>query len=95
MPNTVKTIVLTDEQKTYLNSLFKQSTLEVCIYQQAKILMYKSEGMRNEDVASKLDIGPDVVTHCLSKFKTDGIDVALHDNKDHGRKAEITDDDIT
>ncbi len=95
MPNTVKNIALTDEQKTYLNSLFKQSTLEVRTYQRAKILIYKSEGMRNEDIAFRLDIGPGVVTRCLSKFKTDGIDAALHDNKGRGRKAEITDDDIT
>lgn len=95
MPNTVKTITLTEEQKNYLNSLFKQSTLEVRIYQRAKILMYKSEGMRNEEIASKLDIGLGVVTRCLGKFKADGVEAALHDNKGRGRKAEITDDDIT
>ena len=94
MPNTVKTITLTEEQKNYLNSLFKLSTLEVRIYQRAKILIYKSEGMRNEEIASKLDIGLGVVTRCLSKFKNDGIEAALHDNKGRGRKAEITDDDI-
>lgn len=94
MPNTVKTITLTDEQKNYLNSLFKLSTLEVRIYQRAKILIYKSEGMRNEEIAAKLDIGLGVVTRCLSKFRNDGIEAALHDNKGRGRKAEITDDDI-
>lgn len=95
MPNTIKTIMLTDEQKNYLNSLFKQSTLEVRIYQRAKILVYKSEGLRNEDIASKLDIGLGVVNRCLSKFKANGVDAALNDNKGRGRKAEITDDDIT
>lgn len=94
MPNTVKTITLTDEQKNYLNSLFKLSTLEVRIYERAKILIYKSEGMRNEEIAAKLDIGLGVVTRCLSKFRNDGIEAALHDNKGRGRKAEITDDDI-
>ena len=94
MPNTVKTITLTEEQKNYLNSLFKLSTLEVRIYQRAKILIYKSEGMRNEEIASKLDIGLGVVTRCLSKFKNDGIEAARHDHKGRGRKAEITDDDI-
>ena len=95
MPNTVKTIELSGEQKNYLNSLFKLSTLEVRIYQRAKILIYKSEGMRNEEIASKLDIGLGVVIRCLNKFKADGIEAALHDNKGRGRKAEITDDDIT
>lgn len=94
MPNTVKTITLTEEQKNYLNSLFKLSTLEVRIYQRAKILIYKSEGMRNDEIAAKLDIGLGVVTRCLSKFKNGGVEAALHDNKGRGRKAEITDDDI-
>ena len=94
MPNTVKTITLTEEQINYLNSLFKLSTLEVRVYQRAKILIYKSEGMRNEEIAAKLDIGLGVVTRCLSKFKNGGVEAALHDNKGRGRKAEITDDDI-
>ena len=93
MPNTVKTINLTDEETTYLNSLFKQSTLEVRIYQRAKILIFKSQGMKNEDIADKLDIGLGVVTRCLSKFKKDGVDAALHDRKGRGRKREITDED--
>lgn len=95
MPNTIKTISLTDEQKAELNSLLKQSTLEVRIYQRAKILLYKSNGMRNEDIADKLDIGLGIVTRCLGKFKRNGIDAALHDNKGRGRKADISEDDIT
>ena len=95
MPNTIKTITLTGEEKTALNNLLKQSTLEVRIYQRAKILIYKSNGMRNEEIADKLDIGLGVVTRCLSKYKINGVEAALHDNKGRGRKAEITDDDIT
>ena len=89
MPNTIKTIVLTEDQKKYLNSLLKQSTLEVRIYQHAKIIMYKSEGMRNEDIASKLDIGLGVITRCLGKFKDNGVEAALHDNKGRGRTSGV------
>ena len=42
----------------------------------------KTEGMRNEDIASKLDIGLGVVTRCLSKFRDNGVEAAIHDNKD-------------
>lgn len=95
MPNIIKNILLTDEDKCYLNKLLNQSTLEVRIYQRARILLLKSEGITNEAVADKLDIGIGVVTRCLKKFKDGGIEIALHDNKGRGRKAEITDDDIT
>ena len=95
MPNTIKTIFLTDDDKTYLNKLLAQSTLEIRIYQRAKILLLKSEGISNMDISGKLDIGIGVVQRCLNKFKDHGVESALHDNKGRGRKAEITDDDIT
>ena len=95
MPNTIRTICLTVDDKCYLNKLLTQSNLEVRIYQRAKILLLKSEGASNETIADKLDIGIGVVKRCLNKFKMNGVEAALHDNKGRGRKAEITDDDIT
>ena len=44
MPNTIKTISLTDDDKSYLNKLLTQSTLEIRVYQRARILLLKSEG---------------------------------------------------
>ena len=95
MPNTIKTISLTDDDKSYLNKLLTQSTLEIRVYQRARILLLKSEGASNEAIADKLDIGISVVKRCLNKFKENGVEASLRDNKGRGRKAEITDDDIT
>lgn len=95
MPNTIKTISLTDDDKSYLNKLLTQSTLEIRVYQCARILLLKSEGASNEAIADKLDIGIGVVKHCLNKFKENSVEASLHDNNGRGRKAEITDDDIT
>ena len=95
MPNIIKNIFLTDEDRFYLNKLLAQSTLEIRTYQRAKILLLKSDGATNESIADKLDIGIGVVKRCLKKFKEGGIETALHDNKGRGRKSEITDDDIT
>ena len=39
MPNTIKTISLTDDDKSYLNKLLTQSTLEIRVYQCARILL--------------------------------------------------------
>ena len=95
MPNTIKTISLTDDDKSYLNKLLTQSTLEIRVYQRARILLLKSEGASNKAIADKLDIGISVVKRCLNKFKENGVEASLRDNKGRGRKAEITDDDIT
>lgn len=51
MPNTIKTISLTDDDKSYLNKLLTQSTLEIRVYQRARILLLKSEGASNEAIA--------------------------------------------
>ena len=61
MPNTIKTISLTDDDKSYLNKLLTQSTLEIRVYQRARILLLKSEGASNKAIADKLDIGISVV----------------------------------
>ena len=95
MPNTIKTISLTDDDKSYLNKLLTQSTLEIRVYQRARILLLKSEGASNKAIADKLDIGIGVVKRCLNKFKENGVEASLCDNKGRGRKVEITDDDIT
>ena len=95
MPNTIKTISLTDDDKSYLNKLLTQSTLEIRVYQRARILLLKSEGASNEAIADKLDIGIGVVKRCLNKSKENGVEASLHDNNGRGRKTEITDDDIT
>lgn len=95
MPNTIKTISLTDDDKSYLNKLLTQSTLEIRVYQRDRILLLKAVGASNEAIADKLDIGIGVVKRCLNKFKENGIEAALRDSKSRGRKAEITDDNIT
>ena len=95
MPNTIKTISLTDDDKSYLNKLLTQSTLVIRVYHRARILLLKSEGASNKAIADKLDIGIGVVKRCLNKFKENGVEASLCDNKGRGRKAEITDDDIT
>ena len=68
MPNTIKTISLTDDDKSYLNKLLTQSTLEIRVYQCARILLLKSEGASNEAIADKLDIGIGVVKRTVLKL---------------------------
>ncbi len=69
MPNTIKTISLTDDDKSYLNKLLTQSTLEIRVYQCARILLLKSEGASSEAIADKLDIGIGVVNVVLINLK--------------------------
>ena len=95
MPNLVKSINLTDDDKATLEGILRQSTVEARTYIRAKILLLKSECRSNEAIADKLDICVTAVRLCLDKYNAGGIEAALQDNKGRGRKAEITDSDIT
>ena len=95
MPNSIKSINLTQGDKEALESILRQGTVEARTYIRAKILLLKSENNSNEYIADKLDVCISVVRLCIDKYNAGGIESALHDNKGRGRKAEITDSDIT
>lgn len=95
MPNLVKPIHLTDDDKATLESILHQSTVEARTYIRAKILLLKAERRSNEFIADKLDICVTAVRLCIDKYNNGGIEAALQDRKGRGRKAEITDADIT
>lgn len=95
MPNLVKSITLTETDKTTLEGILRQSTVEARAYIRAKVLLLKADGKSNEYIADKLDICVTAVRLCIDKYNAGGINAALQDNKGRGRKAEITDADIT
>ena len=95
MPNTVKVLKLTTDEKNSLECLLRCPTTEARKYIRAKILLLKSDSYTNEAIADKLDITVPTVRLCLQKYFAGGIDNALNDCKGKGRKQEISDDDIT
>ena len=95
MPNLVKPINLTEDDKTILENIIRRSTIEARTYIRAKILLLKSESNSNEYIASKLDISITAIRLCLDKYHANGIESALNDYRGRGRKAEISDADIT
>ena len=56
MPNHVKKLSLTTDEKEYLAQLLRQSTLETRKYLRSRILLLKDEGLSNEKIADKLDV---------------------------------------
>lgn len=95
MSNRVKTINLTGEERTALENILHQGTVEARVFIRAKILLLKSDNRSNEYIADKLDISVPTVRLCIEKYNAGGIENALNDSKGRGRKPEITDADIT
>ena len=95
MPNLVKAINISEADKATLEGILRQSTVEARIFIRAKILLLKADNNSNEYIADKLDISVPTVRLCIDKYNAGGIENALNDSKGRGRKAEITDSDIT
>jgi transposase len=95
MPNMIKTIDISEQDIAALQDILRQSTIEARTYIRAKILLLKSESKSNEYIAEKLDITVPTVRLCLEKFNDEGLSSALRDRQGRGRKAEISDADIT
>lgn len=89
-----KEITLTNDNLEYLQSLVRQRTIQAQVVDRAKILLYKSQGTSNNDIAKRLDVNINTVKLCLSKFKEGGVQRALFDDQRKGRPVEITDDAV-
>lgn len=85
---------LTVTEKDYLLALTRQRTAQARVVDRAKILLYKTEGISNSAIATRLDVNTNTVNLCLNKYKHGGIQRALFDDPRSGRKVEITEDAV-
>ena len=95
MGRKTKPVAITDEEKTYLESLITKGTIEARVYRRARILLLKNNGMSNEAIADKLDVSVPTVRLCLDKYARSGVAAALGDASGRGRRREIFDDSKT
>ena len=85
-------ICISEDEKTYLESLINKGTIEARVYRRARILLLKNDGMSNEAIADKLDVSVPTVRLCLDKYASSGLASALGDAAGRGRRREIFDD---
>lgn len=94
MPAKTKSIELSEEDREYLESIIRTRTMQAQIVDRARMLMYKSEGMTNGEIADRLGVNINTVKLCLNKYKSEGMDAALNDRQRSGRPVEISDDAV-
>ncbi len=92
--NKPKALALESEHKQYLEKLIRSGMTPVIIVQRAKILLYKSQGRSNDEIADELGINKRTVLLWNKKYKNrkpeDTIDDILSVSKGRGPKEEIT-----
>lgn len=87
------TITLSFEDRAYLETQTKASTIQAQTVVRARILLLKADGYSIEAIADKVDMNRKSVMLCINKFNEGGIENALFDAPGRGRNAEITDDE--
>ena len=86
-------IVLSEDDRSYLEAQTRARTIQAQTVNRARILLLKAEGISTNDIADKLDINRKSVMLCISKYLEGGVENALFDAPGRGRNAEITDDE--
>lgn len=86
-------IILTDDERSYLETQMRSRTIQAQTVQRARILLLRAESVPIDSIADKVGINRCSVMLCLKKYNEGGIENALFDAPGRGRNAEITDDE--
>lgn len=93
MGRKASTIILSSEDRSYLEMQTRARTIQAQTVCRAKILLLKADGLSVDTIADKVDMNRKSVMLCIKKYTEGGIENALFDAPGRGRNAEITDDE--
>lgn len=93
MGRKASTLVITKEDREYLEAQTRARTIQAQTVSRARILLLKADGCSIDDIADKVGLNRKSVMLCISKYKNGGVENALFDAPGRGRNAEITDDE--
>ena len=93
MGRKASTIILSPEDRSYLEMQTRARTIQAKTVCRAKILILKADGLSVDAIADKVDMNRKSVMLCIKKYNEGGIENALFDAPGRGRNAEITDDE--
>ena len=86
-------IVLSSNDRAYLEEQTRARTIQAQTVIRAKILLLKADGASIDAIADKVDLNRKSVMLCINKYLEGGVENALYDAPGRGRNAEITDDE--
>ena len=93
MGRKASTIILSSEDRAYLETQTKARTIQAQTVERARILLLKADGFSIDAIADKTDLNRKSVMLCVNKYVEGGVENALFDAPGRGRNAEITDDE--
>ena len=86
-------LVLSPEDRNYLEAQTRARTIQAQTVNRARILLLKADGCTVEEIADKVGLNRKSVMLCINKYNEGGVENALYDAPGRGRNAEITDEE--
>ncbi len=86
-------LVLSAEDRAYLETQARTRTIQAQTVTRARILLLKADGLSIDEIADKVDLNRKSVMLCINKYNEGGVENALFDAPGRGRNAEITDEE--
>lgn len=93
MGRKASTIILSNDDRSYLETQTRARTIQAQTVNRARILLLKADGTSIDDIADKVGLNRKSVMLCIRKYLEGGVENALFDAPGRGRNAEITDDE--
>lgn len=93
MGRKASTIILSNDDRSYLETQTRARTIQAQIVNRARILLLKADGTSIDAIADKVGMNRKSVMLCINKYLEGGVENALFDAPGRGRNAEITDDE--
>ena len=90
MGKRASSIVLSNDEREYLELQTRARTIQAQTVTRARILLLRADAVSIDAIADKVGLNRCSVMLCLKKFKEGGIEIALFDAPGRGRNAEIT-----
>ena len=86
-------LVLSAEDRAYLETQTRARTIQAQTVTRARILLLKADGLSIDEIADKVDLNRKSVMLCINKYNEGGVENALFDAPGRGRNTEITDEE--
>ena len=93
MGKRASSIVLSNDEREYLELQTRARTIKAQTVTRARIILLRADAVSIDAIADKVGLNRCSVMLCLKKFKEGGIENALFDAPGRGRNAEITDEE--
>ncbi|MDQ7031054.1 MAG: helix-turn-helix domain-containing protein [Ardenticatenia bacterium] len=82
-------VTLTEEQRTFLQSLLRKGRASARVLTRARILLLAAEGRRNGFIAEALQVSPATVINMSKRFVQEGLERALYDRPRPGGQPKL------